>query len=284
MFLAPAVRVNFDDRMTEIGNHLLGRITSPHDSRDWKLAPFLGADADVVNAARNELYQTIVGYTFFKGQAPAPTTHWAKALALLSQIAPPPVPYGDVIWADTEPVLDQGDYGTCVGNGFAQWGNTLPVDDKFSEADARAIYYEATILDGEPDNPDSTGGGQQGATVRSGAKAMVNRKRMGSYAFAASIDEVVTWLTTKGPVVFGTDWTADMFNPDSNGYIKPTGAVEGGHCFLARGFLSSEGAILFRNSWGASWGLKGDFKMKLADAKALFASQGEAVAALELPL
>jgi Papain family cysteine protease len=272
--------------MTELGAHLLGRIPSPPDRRDWKLSQFLGTDADIVTAAKAELFQTIVGYTYFKGQQPAPTTHWAKALALLNQIAPvppPPVPSGDVVWQDPEPVLDQGNYGTCVGNGFAQWGNTLPIDDKYIEKDARAIYYEATIIDGSPDNPDSPGGGQQGATVRSGAKAMVARKRIGAYAFAASIDDVVAWLIGKGPVVFGTDWMDDMFYPDANGYVKPTGSLAGGHCFIARGYLAGENAILFRNSWGASWGLGGDFKMKLVDAKTLFAMQGEAVAAVELP-
>lgn len=268
-----------------IGPHLLGRIPSPDDGRDWKLAPFLGTDADIVKAAEAELYQTIVGYNHFQGAPPGAATHWAKALALLGQITPPaPVPNGDTVWAIVEAALDQLDFGTCVGNGFAQWGNCQPVDDHYDEAVARAIYLEATCLDGYCDDPDAPGGGQIGATVRSGVKAMVNRKRIGSYAFASSIDEVVTFLRTKGSVVFGTNWTADMFTPSSTGYVRPTGAVEGGHCFLARGYLAAEAAILFRNSWGPGWGLNGDFKMKVTDAKTLFAQEGEAVAAVELAL
>jgi hypothetical protein len=185
------------------------------------------------------------------------------------------------VWEDPEAVLDQGAYGTCVGNGWAQWGNTLPIDAKLVEKDARSIYYQATIFDGQPDDPDKPGGGQQGSNVRSGAKAMQKRGNLVSYAFAASITEVRAWLRNKGPVVFGTDWTHDMFNPDPNGYVAPTGAVAGGHCYIALGDLPGEGAIEFLNSWGPGWGLGGRFKMKVADAETLFGQQGEACVAVE---
>src|SRR5574337_1891017 len=121
------------------------------------------------------------------------------------------------------------------GNGWAQWGNTEPTADTYVESDARAIYYEATVIDGSPDNPDSPGGGQQGSTVRSGAKAMQNRGKLKNYAFTSSLDTAIKWVQAQGPVVVGSDWTNDMFTPDANGLVRPTGAVVGGHCYLKIG-------------------------------------------------
>lgn len=277
--------------MTDIGPHLLGRLPSPPDARDYRLADFLRApvssDAEIAAAAIAELEQTTVGYRnrYWTGQPPA-GTHWQKALDLLAQIAPPPAPAppapaADHVWDTPEQVLDQGNFGTCVGNGWAQWGNALPIDDRFTEADARAIYYEATVIDGTPDNPDAPGGGQQGSTVRSGAQAMQNRGRLTAYAFAASVEEISAYLQAHGPVVFGTVWAADMFNPDAEGYVKPTGTVEGGHCYVAVGDLPSESAYECENSWGPGWGLAGRFKIKYADFATLLNQGGEACAAVE---
>lgn len=260
-----------------IGNHLLGRIPSPPDERDFTVH-FLRT-ASVLDIALAKLVAS-------KSVAPA-TKDWAKLVSsmLQSQPAPTPTPpqTTDVVWKNATQ-LDQGDYGTCVGNGWAHWGNADPVNDAYAEKDARAIYYDATVFDGSPDDPDKSGGGQQGATVRSGAKAMQKRARNSAYAQAANVAEVKSWVREKGPVVVGTDWLADMFNPDSNGYIKPTGAVEGGHCYLLVGDLASEGAFLFQNSWGNSWGQNGYFKMKYADFQKLLGGDGEAWVSLELPL
>lgn len=273
---------------TKVGPHLLGRIPSPPDERDFKTKFLLEASPLEIASAKLQASKSVAQATkswaavvtsLLSGPNPSPSPTPTPTPTPTPQ--PTPAPKGDVSWTDAEQ-LDQGNYGTCVGNGWAQWGNTLPFDDKFTEKDARAIYYEATVIDGQPDNPDSPGGGQQGSAVRSGAKAMQNRKRNTAYAFASTLDEIKTWLQQKGSVVAGTNWTADMFNPDANGYIKPTGAVEGGHCYLIAGDLESEGAFLFQNSWGTSWGLNGYFKMKYADFQTLLDQQGEACTALEL--
>lgn len=271
-----------------VGPYGLGRLPSPPDERDWKLAAFLGTDADLRDQAVALLKKTTVGYQNTHWTTPPAGSYWAQGLAVLAKIGatpppPPPPPAGKVTWPDNEPTLDQGNYGTCVGNGCAQWGNTLPIDDKFDEKAARAIYYEATILDGSPDDPDAPGGGQQGATVRSGVKALQNRKRLNAYAFAASVAEAAQFVLAHGPVIMGSDWTNDMFNPDANGFVKPTGGVAGGHCYVLLGYDPAAKVLEYLNSWGASWGKSGHFFMHQADAETLFASQGEASAAVELP-
>lgn len=276
--------------MPDLGPHLLGRIPSPPDERDYPARAFLSSDP---------LQKALAALVASKS-VPKVTKTWAKLVT--EKIDPPsPVPPpgptppapSDKVWSDPEQVLDQGNYGTCVGNGTAQWCNTLPVDDKYTEGMgepattggpyARALYYEATCIDGQPDDPDAKNGGQQGATVRSGMQALKNRGRCSVYASITSVADIKAWLQQKGPVVFGTDWTADMFNPDKDGYIKPTGDVEGGHCWLGLGDLESEDALEAVNSWGSEWGLAGYFKIKWADLETLLNQQGEAWGALELP-
>jgi len=278
----------------------LGRVPSPPDERDYRLENFLriGAVTTVEDAADDlivlgvaELRKTTITYAKWAATKypNVKVTHWWKALDAFSRASAllnpsPPPPDGTVVWANPVTVLDQGNYGTCVGNGFAQWGNTLPVSDQFTEKDARAIYYETTVLDGWPDDPDAPGGGQQGATVRSGAKAMQNRARLQTYAFASSTSTVTGWLQQRGPVVIGVNWYTGMFDTDNNGYIHVTGGIEGGHCVVLRGYLASEAAYVGDNSWGTSWGQSGSFKIKVADFGRLLLADGEAVAAVELPL
>ncbi len=279
---------------TKIGPHLLGRVPSKPDERDWKLrnltfeAP--AAVVDPVTLAKTvgaELALTTVTYQKWVATSYVNPggSHWYKAFAALSAIigSTPPTPLAKE-WENTEPVLDQGNYGTCVGNGCAQWGNTLPVDDKFDEKVARAIYYEATVLDGAPDDPDSPGGGQQGATVRSGVLALKARSRLNAYARSVTIADAAQWVLAKGPIIMGTDWQNDMFTPDANGFVKPTGGYAGGHCYLFKGYDSGSKVLTFLNSWGPDWGVLGEFKMHQADAETLFQSQGEAWASLELPV
>lgn len=279
----------------EIGRHLLGRLPSPPDERDYKAAWFLPGKKsatthkEIVTRAREELKQTTVGFKN-KYWVDAPEgTHWYRALALLAQIAPedpipvpppppPPTPTPtDVSFTDTKQ-LDQGDTGHCVGFGWAQWGNSQPIEDNFTNDDGHAIYYECKVIDGEPRQ-------ENGSYVRSGAKAMQDRKRDEIYAFASTIQEIRDWVqAAKGPVVVGTDWYNDMFDPDREGYVTPTGGNAGGHCFLLIGDLESEGAFLFQNSWGANWGLNGYFKMKYEDFDKLLQADGEACVTVELPL
>jgi len=288
--------------MTDVGPHLLGRIPSPADERDYRLENYLtiGAEtttdsdaADLINFGVSELHKTTITYSRWAATpySNVTVTHWWRALdafqratALLVPVPPPPAPSGEVTWNNPETTLDQGNYGTCVGNGYAQWGNTLPLDDQYDEQDARAIYYETTVLDGWPDDPDAPGGGQQGATVRSGAKAMQNRGRLGTYAFASSAAAVTAWIQQHGPIVIGVNWYTGMFDTDSNGYVNVTGKVEGGHCVLLRGYLPAEGAYLGENSWGEGWGENGSFKLKVTDFVRLLSEDGEAVAAVELAL
>lgn len=273
----------------QIGKHLLGRKPSPPDERDYKAKWFLYGPStlthkEIVTRAKDELKQTTVGFKNKYWVNPPANTHWARALALLAQIAPDsptpdptPSPTGDVVYDDPHQ-LDQGDTGHCVGFGWAQWGNTQPIDDNYVNQDGHDIYYECKVIDGEPKE-------ENGSYVRSGAKAMQDRKRNQLYAFASTVKEIRDWVQSgKGPVVVGTDWYNDMFDVGQDGFVQPTGGVAGGHCFLLIGDHPSEGAFEFQNSWGSSWGQNGRFKMKYEDFDKLLQADGEACVTVELPL
>lgn len=264
-----------DSAEKNLGPHLLGRVPNEPDSRDFRSSALLTASPLDIALAKLVANKSV---------APA-TKEFAKAVTQAVNALnpnppppppPPPAPSGDVVWKDTKQ-LDQGQTGHCVGFGWAQWGNTEPVTDSFANADGHAVYYEAKVIDGQP-------GQENGSQVRSGAKAMQNRKRNSVYAFAATLDDVKTWVRAKGPVVIGSDWFNDMFNPDAQGFVKPTGSLAGGHCYLLVGDLASEGAFLFQNSWGANWGKNGYFKVKYADFQKLLDNYGDACVSLELAL
>lgn len=271
--------------MADVGPDLLGRKPSPPDLRDYRLANFYGigtvgvapTDAELAAYAVSELQKTTITYKNWASRhyPDVKVTHWWKAFNALAQIVQtPPLPTNDRQWlADFQ--LNQGQTGHCVGFGWAGWGDTEPVVDEYADQDGHDIYYETKTIEGDPQ-------GEDGAYPRDGAKAMKNRGRLDTYAAANTIADVVDWLRSKGPVVIGTDWTSDMFEPDSNGFIKPTGSYEGGHCYLLYGI--KDDTLTFKNSWGADWGDNGSFHMKLSDFSMLMQSYGEAWASVELPL
>jgi hypothetical protein len=264
----------------KIGPHLLGRRPSPPDPRDWRISDL-----------SKRLKDKTSGITI-KRKASFWEAIWEWILNLIGVIPSPipPVPVPPVpptppippptsrVWND--PIqLDQGQTPHCVGFGWAAWADSDPIDETYQNADGDAIYYECKIIDGEP-------GMEDGSNVRSGAKALQVRKRLSAYAFASTTAEVKQWLLTNGTVVMGSDWFNSMFNPTADGFVTPTGTVAGGHCYICLGYDSSSDSFLFQNSWGASWGLKGRFKMKASDVDSLIfvSGTGEACVAVELPL
>jgi len=257
-----------------IGPELLGR-RYERDERDWKMSEVLALDPPAADLMGKTVQEVLDEGTYFSS--------WTGLLVFWRWIKrvsgdtpqPPPAHDKSRIWED--PIqLDQGQTNHCVGFGWAGWGDAAPVEDRYQNADANAIYYEAKVIDGEPRQ-------ENGSTVRSGAKAMVHRRRLGAYVFAANVEEAERWILTRGPVVVGTDWTQDMFTPDAEGFVRPTGRIAGGHCYLLIGYDETSDTLTFDNSWGPAWGLEGRFKMRAPDFAQLLAQHGEACAGLELP-
>ena len=175
-------------------------------------------------------------------------------------------------WVDYA-VLDQGQTPHCVGFGSSGLLASTPVPvSGITNKTADALYYACKKKDGEP-------GAEDGSTVRTAAKVLKDQKRIGAYFFADSVDEAAAYVSVHGPVVLGIDWYNSMFTPDPNGIVKPTGGIAGGHCVLWYGVDANYATI--RNSWGPTWGTRGDCRILLTDLSNIFKDNGEALAATE---
>lgn len=272
--------------MPDLGPHLLGRKPNEPDDRDWsaeKLHERLGKPLPVPP-------DTLLDQTLREALSEGSPflTSWSGILALWRWIkglmrphptptpSPTPPTTDGPLW-ERGPVLDQGNFGTCVGNAWAGWGNAAPIEDSYSETDARLIYYESTCIAGACDLT-----GQEGSTTRDGVKAMKARGKLLAYAFATTIAEIEEWLDHHGPVVIGIDWTDEMFHPDPDGTVHYWGLVQGGHEVVVVQNVRSQGKKRCRNSWSRDWGVDGDFLLNDGDLVKLLAAGGDACLAAEV--
>jgi hypothetical protein len=178
--------------------------------------------------------------------------------------------------------LDQGNTGTCVGHAWKHWMLTAPTIRTRADVEPRAftIYRSACQYDPWPQNDD--GDPEWGTSVRAGAKALQSRGFLDTYGWAFTVEDAIAWLVSSGPLVFGTNWTRDMFKPDAKGFVRYTGPVAGGHAYCAVGWSEQRGAMRFVNSWSSAWGQKGRFWMDGETVEQLLVDDGEACTAVEL--
>lgn len=167
-------------------------------------------------------------------------------------------------------VLDQGHEGSCVGNGFAHELAAKPVIIKnVDEPLAVKIYNLSKQLD------EYDGENYSGTSVLGGAKAATQLGYYKEYRWAFGLDEMVMAVGHKGCVVVGTNWYTGMDHMDGEGFIRATGTIRGGHCYVIRGVDIKHKAFLGTNSWGAAWGQNGAFKISFEDMDKLLREQGE---------
>jgi len=186
-------------------------------------------------------------------------------------------------WSTKATALDQGNTGTCVGHGWANFLRCAPIQSNAGiDALRWQIYKDAILLDEWPDN-DYDPHMQYGTSVRAGAQATTNLSRLKSYLWAFSLQPTIEWVLTQGPVVLGTNWYDSMFHTDVNGLltIKPRAKVVGGHCYLLRGVNTKKALATCSNSWGDSWGESGDFYLSFKDLERLILEDGEVCTAIE---
>lgn len=190
-------------------------------------------------------------------------------------------------------VLDQGSEGSCVGNAITHELAARPeVFTGLDENFARQLYFEAQQLDAWPGG--SYPGANpvyEGSSTLAGMKALVKRGYIKGYKWAFSVDDAILAIGYHGPVVIGINWHNDMFNPDSYGFIHPTGAVAGGHDILVRSVKlyktddkapmtlgnidRSKSYVILHNSWGRGWGTNGEAKLTLHDFAYLLSNEGD---------
>lgn len=175
--------------------------------------------------------------------------------------------------------LDQGTDGACVGFGIAHELAALPapvpgLDFRFAK---ERIYWEAQKIDPWP------GGAYPGASPRyEGTSVLAGIKvahKMGyfdSYRWSFGIEDLILGVGYNGPAVVGTVWTRDMFRPGQHGFIHPTGAIVGGHCYLINSVDVKGKCFTIVNSWGPSWGRNGCAFITWHEMDRLLQQAGEA--------
>ena len=178
------------------------------------------------------------------------------------------------------PILDQGQLGSCTGNaGIGALGTdplfrTLPTNTTYTlnENGAVQLYSSAEVIDGSGPYPPNDNG-SSGLSI---AKALVNAQIISGYQHTFTLNDALLALGTN-PILVGINWYENMFTPDKDGRVHPTGALAGGHEIVARQIDVANKRVWFDNSWGTTWGVQGKFYLTFDDFGTLLSQQGDVV-------
>jgi len=180
----------------------------------------------------------------------------------------------EMYWLFRGTTLHQNTTKHCTGFMAADFRINDPVFNNCTNQDGHNYYYLAKELEGDP-------GGEDGAYMRSAAKALLSLKQIEAYAFATTIEQIKYWLIHKGCLMIGTAWMSGMMKPDSNNIIHATGTMEGYHASLAKAWRI-DNMIGIKNSWGDDWGLHGEAWISVDDFEKLRGTYIEAITAVDL--
>lgn len=180
--------------------------------------------------------------------------------------------------------LDQGQEGACVGfalaHELAAWPAEVP--DLTNDFARTRIYWEAQKIDPWEGGAYPGASPQyEGTSVLAGVKIAHKLGYFKEYRWCFGIQDVLLALGYNGPVVLGIPWYYDMYEPNADGFIRPTGSIVGGHAILARAVNIKDRTVTLRNSWGRDWGRDGDALITWDDLSSLLQQRGEAVAMIK---
>jgi hypothetical protein len=191
--------------------------------------------------------------------------------------------------------LDQGYEGACVGVSFSHELAARPqevhgIDNEF----ARQVYFDAQRSDPwEGGAYPQASPFYEGTSVLAGAQVLKERGYYESYHWALSAVEAAQGLAYYGPCVLGVNWYTGMQDTDPNGFIYPTGRIEGGHAILAHAIKIiyktpmgywrrtwqdvdyERSYVVLWNSWGPTWGRNGTAKLALSELARLISENGD---------
>jgi hypothetical protein len=157
------------------------------------------------------------------------------------------------------PPFDQGETGSCTGNaeaGVLMTDPTFVTGRSLTEADAVVLYEKATHLDRITGSypPDDTG--SSGLAVMKAAKAL---GYITGYRHAFGLQHALEALVL-APVITGVSWYEGFDSPNSDGTVKISGSVRGGHEFEVVAIDADAHTVRACNSWGTGWGDHGYFQ------------------------
>ena len=179
-------------------------------------------------------------------------------------------------WKRTLQAFNQGELGSCTGNGAVGVICTEPYRHKgvrYTEALARKVYSRATHLDTIKGVWPPT---DDGSTVLGAMKALRDLGFVHGYHWCFGLADVLKSLSNLGPVEVGLNWYSGFDKPDANGLVKVKGSMRGGHAFELLGVDVEKKRVWAINSWGPDWGVKGRFCFSWDDLDRLLHEDGEA--------
>lgn len=185
------------------------------------------------------------------------------------------------------PIFDQGNLGACVANasngcrGTGKFYKYLKANTKFPlTADGNLELYRAlTRSDPFPGFWESDDTGSDGLTA---GKVLTEVGDIPGYLHAFSLEAALKALSDR-PLITGTYWYDDMFDPNAEGLVNPTGSIAGGHEFIVDEYRSDRGWVGFTNSWSRNWGLNGRFYLEAEKWETLLNQDGD-VTIFSLPV
>lgn len=195
-----------------------------------------------------------------------------------------PVVRRTIYWSLFSNPADQGNTGTCVGQGGRHRLLSAPVTYRpLLLPSAEFFYLESTKRDiwhnGQPDVSL-----QDGTSVLALMKALKDLGYTDRYEWIFDVETLIDYVCSQGPVIVGTEWSYSMFEPDEHGFLRWTegSPVAGGHCWLIIGWDNAHGRFRMVNSWGTNWGQRGRAWVEPALMSALLAREGDAVVPHEI--
>lgn len=171
--------------------------------------------------------------------------------------------------------LDQGQEGTCVGHAIAHDALARPVRvPNVTHDTAIELFCRAQELD--PFQGDCSEGQRNGTSLTAGMEAAREKGWFKEYRWAANGEDALIGIGYKGPGILAIDWHENMFYPDTNGWIRPTGNWAGRHALLAYSININTQCVWLWNNWSRLWGLNGTARLSFQDfAELLSRDSGE---------
>jgi hypothetical protein len=183
------------------------------------------------------------------------------------------------------PILDQGDVGSCTGDGEV---GVLGCDPNFAAVPkgiilnqdlAYQVYSGAEQIDGNGPYPPN----DYGSSGPSAAKAAMKMGLISGYTHCLSLADVLDALQSQA-VSIGINWYDSFDSPPSSGLltISPGAQVRGGHEPMLRGIDVDKQEVFGDNSWGSSWGVQGSFSMGWPTLDRLLHEDGDGTVSVPL--
>jgi C1A family cysteine protease len=212
----------------------------------------------------------------------------------LQNLAAPNINADEYIIPTTVPVFDQGQLSDCVANSTCmalqiinekETGKVIELSRLFNYFNARNedgttgvdggtfihFAYNSLQLLGVseeslwPYDPDNVNVQPNILSYKMGNSNKINSFYQITSSGQQRINDIVLALQSNTPISFGTIVGSNLesYNGDPNTVIDIPSDSLGGHAILIRGYKNKSSGIQFlvRNSWGAGYGINGEFWM-----------------------